>query len=386
MKYFEAHNLGQIKEAKVNLGEFTVFIGPQSSGKSILLQMMKLALDGFDIKKTIKQYGLDYNGSPADFLELYMGEGMSKILGPDTQLKADDEPFKVQSVLKARRGRNERMFLIPAQRVITIQNGWPRNFMSFDIKDPYVVKQFSENLRLLMEKGLGAGRETDIFPQTGRMKSQIRDKIDNSIFYNAAVKLDRSTHQKRIMLDTGKSALPYTAWSAGQREFMPLLLGLYWLMPASKIQKREDIDYVVIEEPEMGLHPMAIEALMLTFLELISRGYKVIVSTHSTTILQLCWTVRLMQQMKADPFELFKLFNLKKRTPALKDIFSKNIKESSFNTYYFERKPDGVYVRDISDLDPADEDYGISEWGGLTAFGSKASEIISNIMAAYNEV
>lgn len=386
MKHFEARNLGQINEAKVSLGDFTVFIGPQASGKSILLQMMKLALDGFDIKRTIKQYGLDYNGSVADFIELYMGEGMSKIIRPQTTLKVDNEPFDVKTVLNARRGKNERMFLIPAQRVLTIQNGWPRNFMSYDIKDPYVVKQFSENLRLLMEKGLGAGKETDIFPQSGRMKSQIRDKIDNSIFYSASVKLDRSTPQKRIMLDTGKSSLPYMAWSAGQREFMPLLLGLYWLMPASKIKKREGIDYVVIEEPEMGLHPMAIEALMLTFLELISRGYKVIISTHSTTILQLSWTVRLIQEMNADPQKLFELFNLKKKTKGLKQIFQKTINDSEFNTYYFERSAQGVNVRNISQLDPADDDSGISEWGGLTSFGSKASNIISNLIATQDGV
>ena len=142
----------------------------------------------------------------------------------------------------------------------------------------------------------------------------------------------------------------------------------------------------MIEEPEMGLHPMAIEALMLTFLELISRGYKVIISTHSTTILQLSWTVRLIQEMNADPQKLFELFNLKKKTKGLKQIFQKTINDSEFNTYYFERSAQGVNVRNISQLDPADEDSGISEWGGLTSFGSKASNIISNLIATQDGV
>lgn len=381
MNYFEAQNLGQIKEARINLGDFTVFIGPQASGKSILLQFMKLAVDGFDIKNTIRRYGLDWNGDVKDFLDLYMGEGMGSIVSKDTELIKDRSIFNVSSVLTSKRGRKESMFLIPAQRVITIQNGWPRNFMSFEIKDPYVVKQFSESLRLLMEKGLGSGKATGIFPQEGRMKSQLRDKINESIFFDASVKLDKKTLQNRIMLDTGKSMLPYMTWSAGQREFMPLLLGLYWLMPSSKIHKRDGIKYVVIEEPEMGLHPTAIEALMLTFLELIHRGYKVIVSTHSTTILQLCWVIQMMQELKADFNHLFDLFNLKRKSKALKEIFDKTINHATFNTFYFERKEDGVFVKDISTLDPAAEDTGISEWGGITTFGTKASEIISNLVA-----
>ena len=44
-------------------------------------------------------------------------------------------------------------------------------------------------------------------------------------------------------------------WSAGQREFVPLLLGMYWLMPPAKISPAQRLEWVVIEEPEMGLHP-----------------------------------------------------------------------------------------------------------------------------------
>ena len=40
-------------------------------------------------------------------------------------------------------------------------------------------------------------------------------------------------------------------------------------MPSGKTQKKDNIDWVVIEEPEMGLHPKAISALLLIFLELL---------------------------------------------------------------------------------------------------------------------
>ena len=132
-----------------------------------------------------------------------------------------------------------------------------------------------------MEKGLGSGKGA-IFPQTGRMNKTLRDAIAKSIFGDAEIRLDRSGLRKRIVLDIAGTQLPFMAWSTGQREFAPLLLGLYWLMPSGKVQKKDNINWVIIEEPEIGLHPQAISALLLVLLELLRRGYKVIVSTHSS--------------------------------------------------------------------------------------------------------
>ena len=47
-----------------------------------------------------------------------------------------------------------------------------------------------------------------------------------------------------------------------QREFVPLLLGLYWLLPASRVSRRKNIEWAVIEELEAGLHPAAISAVL----------------------------------------------------------------------------------------------------------------------------
>lgn len=386
MKTLTIENLGQIKRAEIEFGDFTVLVGPQASGKSILLQTMKLLLDTMDIKRTIKKYGFEWKQSADEFLNLYYGEGMNGIIRPETILINDDKRLSINDILRQKRGkRNEELFFIPAQRVITIQNGWPRNYMNYESLDPYVVKHFSESLRLLMDAGLGSGKAANIFPQEGRMKKAIRDKIIQSIFFDANVELDKSTPKKRIILSVGENHLPYMVWSAGQREFMPLLLGLYWLMPSSKISKRKDINWVVIEEPEMGLHPMAIQSLLLAFLELISRGYKVVISTHSPVILELCWAINNLKKLDAEADSLFSLFELK-RQPAIKEIFDLILKKVVFKTYFFDRKEQMVVVHDISSLDPAYEDLAEADWGGLTSFSSKASEIISNLNIRKNGI
>jgi predicted ATPase len=377
MKRFKVQHVAQIIQGDVQFGDFNVFIGPQASGKSIFLQLIKLALDAGPVKSEIKKHGYTWENTKG-FIDLYMGEGMGGIIQKDSKISVDSKDFTFDELEKKRDRGKEEVFLIPAQRVVTIQDGWPRNFQNYQLLDPFVVKSFSESLRLLMEKGVGSGKESLIFPQEGRMKKAFRDKLNQSIFYDAEIKLDKSNPKKRILLNVGNNSLPYMTWSAGQREFMPLLLGLYWLMPSSKISKREKIKWVIIEEPEMGLHPDAIQGLILTFLELISRGYKVIISTHSPLILEFCWTINRLKEEKGNPDLLFKLFDLKKH-PTIRDLFETIIKEKEFKTHFFERKKSGVEIKDISSLDPISEDQSVQEWGGLSSFSSRASELVSNL-------
>lgn len=54
---------------------------------------------------------------------------------------------------------------------------------------------------------------------------------------------------------------------------------------------KNTIDYIIIEEPELGLHPRAIVEFMFTVLQLIKNGVKVIISTHSSTPLNLVWAI-----------------------------------------------------------------------------------------------
>ena len=375
MKHIKLTSLGQIREADIFFGDLTVFVGEQASGKSILLQLMKLILDAGDITQTLKKHGFDWQKKVDNFLSLYFGEGMQTIWNTDeTQVTVDKVNFTPRKALSRRR-KNENLFLIPAHRVITLKDGWPRAFTDYATSDPYVVKEFSEELRLLMEKGLGSG-EGAIFPQVGRMNKTLRDAIGKSIFGDAEIRLDRSGLRKRIVLDVAGTQLPFMTWSTGQREFAPLLLGLYWLMPSGKVQKKDNIDWVIIEEPEMGLHPQAISALLLIFLELLRRGYKVIISTHSSQILELIWAIRFIAKSNSAPTRLRQLLDLGAST------YSKNLTETildgkTFKTYYFSRQERVVSVKDISTLDAEDPDEAVSDWGGLTLFSTKSADVVT---------
>ena len=380
MKKIQVKNLAQIESAKIELGDMTILTGPQATGKSIFIQLLKLLEDADNIAKSIKRYGYDWDHEWEQFLELYFGEGMGGIWTNETKIKVDGEKIDKQKIenelYKTGSPKKEKIFLIPAQRVLTLKSGWPRNFGDYESTDPYVVKEFSESIRRLMEAGMGKG-EAPIFPQEGRLRSVFREKLNQSIFNGATVKLDKSGFRKRIILDVNGSKLPFMVWSAGQREFMPLLIGLYWLLPSSKATKKESIEYVIIEEAEMGLHPKAITSLVLLFLELMRRGYKVILSTHSPIILDVVWAIRSIQECQADPLLLIKLFDLP-NDRATREFCQTIAKTKKLNSYYFDKQANGtVVVRDISTLDPGSEDPLVSGWGGLTEFSGEAGDIVA---------
>lgn len=181
-------------------------------------------------------------------------------------------------------------------------------------------------------------------------------------------------------MNIGRSRLPFMTWSAGQKEFMPLLLSFYHLIPPEKGMLRDNIKWVVIEEPEMGLHPRAIQSAMVIFLELLARGYKVIVSTHSPVLLELAWAIKYVKEYDGTTTDLFELFSLPDND-YLQKVFDSVISNKVFSTYYFELGKNGATIKDISSLDAGSDDASISNWGGLSEFGSKASDVVSKLVA-----
>lgn len=263
MKRMEVEHFGPIEKADIVFGDLTVLVGPQASGKSLFVQLLKAIEDAGAIRSDLNENGFDWLHGDVpcrDYCSLYFGGGLEGVVQTSTLLHLDGKRIDFAKIVKpAGRARpSESMFLIPAQRVLVLQDGWPKPFMGYSVGDPYCMRRFSDSLRLLMDQGLGRGEA--IFPQSKRLKAELKEVVDKAIYIGAELRLQAEGMRKRIVLaPRGDGAsLPYYAWSAGQREFTPLLLGLYWLMPPGKVSRRAEIDTVIIEEPEMGLHPQAI--------------------------------------------------------------------------------------------------------------------------------
>ncbi len=375
----EIDELGPIRRADVELGDLTVLVGPQATGKSIFLQFLRLVQDYRYIVKTLRRHGFDWDGNGANFLEAYLGEGMSQIARADSELRIDKQRFAIEQKINSKirtDGSDNRTFYVPAQRVLMIASGWPTPFQGFDLSYPFVLKDFSENIRYLMDQGLGSGRF--VFPQD-RLKKAIRASLDKSLFRGAKLSLEKTGLKKRLVLTPANSdtTLPIMLWSTGQREFTPLLLGLYYLLPSAAISTRGKIETIIIEEPEMGLHPRAIRSIMLAVMELLNRGYKVIVSTHSYHVLELQWAIQRIQEgePRGRIRAFMELFDLSGQSKEL----AEECLTKSFKTYYFKPGNRGVDTIDISSLDlSADEDE-VSSWGGMTEFTDRIQDTIADL-------
>ncbi|MBR6929004.1 MAG: ATP-binding protein [Bacteroidales bacterium] len=383
MEKFIIENFGLIKNVSISFGDLTLLVGPQASGKSIALETLKLAIDRDHIINTLDRYNYIIGHNTDKILNVYFGEGMSGIWKDNTHIEYDDISFLKKNLPKKADETDETLFYIPAQRIFSISDGRPKNFMEFDSSSPYILRSFSETLRLFMQNGMG---QADVlFPIKNRLKGFLRRSFDDSIFHNAKIITEERAGQKKMILNVDDLSIPFMSWSAGQKEFMPLLLAFYCLSgPPSNVIKKEKYRYVVIEEPEMGLHPKAIISVILQILELIQTGgYKVIVSSHSPVFLEFAWSFNLLRSNPQQYEALYELFDIPEISPVkemLAGLFDKSIR-----TYYFDResKNGKVVSHDISSLDVTDTNNIVSNWGGLSEFSSKVSEVVSKYSIDY---
>jgi len=384
---FIVKNFGPIHEVNVELGDLTVLVGAQASGKSLFLQMFKLIKDKNAILKSLENYGFVVNNNLENLLNRYLGEGLSKMLTDKSEFISNDETYIREKFESPAEGDPaDEVFYIPAQRILSIADGRPKYFMEFSENDPFVLRKFSDTLRLFVQSGLGDSGK--LYPLPNRLKSIIKRKYDKTIFHGGEIVFDEKGGQRKIAMNVEDMHLPLMTWSAGQKEFMPLLMAFYCLSgPPQPVVNRSQYEYIILEEPEMGLHPLAIQAIILQMIEFMDNGHKVIVSTHSPMLLEFVWAYNCLKKIPKNKrvgalCELFDIKNEKwPNVNFLKSIFKKDIK-----TYYFSRNTaEKVESKDISSLDVFSEETAINEWGGLTQFSSKTNDVVSRYMAQYGE-
>lgn len=261
---------------------------------------------------------------------------------------------------------------------MSLPSGVSQNFGTFNFGDPYALRAFSDAVHDLIQNEFAAKGE--LFPAPNRLNAILRQPISEQLFGRTSLIVDESEFTKRLALRVPrqKKPLSFLSWSAGQREFTPMLMGLYWLCTVTQKRKsgsnaRETIDWVVIEEPEMGLHPNGIQAVLLLMLELLRRGYRVVVSTHSPVVLEMVWALQEFKKLRADEIHVRKLFDLP-AAPYAKELAVTALNKD-YRVYFFDRNG---HSHDISRLDPAAEQIDESEWGELVGFTSKVNAEIAH--------
>ncbi len=382
VKRLTLENVGPIKHADIKFGDLTILIGPQATGKTVFLQTLKLFEDIRSILRILKSNDWYWDKKLNTFLQLYFGEGMDYLINKESMIQVNSKQQDLSKAITLAYGKQEaNCFYIPAQRYTTLENGWPRSFNNYIERTPYVMREFGDVLNTKLQQYRQHNK--NIFPMEGKIGRAIRNGLERSVFENAklSIKQDLGNYKIELSPHGGSETIPLNAASAGQREFAPYLYALYYLLPAGKVVKVNGVNTVIIEELEMGLHPKAIGDAFLSVLDLLSRGYRVVMSTHSPVMIDYVWA--LIEYQKSDkqlPIEsyLCELFGIKPIDwiSRLNVVVQKDIK-----LYYF--KPTGRYAssitNDISSLDLFAEDNDVNSWGELTSFSAHVGDVISNL-------
>jgi len=355
-------NLGPIKHCEVEFGDLTFIVGPQASGKTMFLETLYLVGMKEHICDTLKKYSYNFKNWD-EFVRIYFGNFKSQIWNDKTECSFNgmcfDTDYQSQSEIKYY------LEYIPAQRSVTVSDGRFKFFNEYEKETPFVVKEFSDCLRSIVV-------DRDDFITT--------DNFLKGIYHDGEIYLDtESFEQSKIRMRVNNADVPYSSWSMGQKEFSPLHIFYQ--------NKRSLSDYIIIEEPELGLHPQAIiEFLKYAFQNIVwvlelEKKNKLIISTHSDTIIQFVWALSNIAHIS----DKDKYINavMKMLNADTEDADLQNNLEYLFNhrdnikTYFFK---DGV-SKDISSLDAWSDDPDVVEWGGLTSFASRVGDIVADVNA-----
>jgi len=365
-------NFGPIKKAEVEFGDLTVLVGPQATGKSVFLQMYKWQYDA--------QLILSYYTSNGRFVwpenlmqmfRLYFGKAAETLLSDFSKVNNEQIHLAVDS----KEGISvavENVVYVPANRDQIFFNNYPRDSnYDFPITEPYVLRSISG----LMNHFLFTR-----FNNLGLLSTLNRDNKfwgSNPIYYNDEPFIKVENQQRKLALKIQKKEIVYNDWSTGQKAYLPIAATLDLMKSWNWETNPAKEKIIVIEEPELGLHPKAIQEFLLQIFSMLKLGFRVVLSTHSDLILETMWVLNQIGTNNNDFTVLEHLFQTDNR-PEFKEIFS-SLTGKSFKTYYFykEKDGDGSLSKDISSLDVFSEDPEISNWGGFMNFKDRANAVVA---------
>ena len=127
----------------------------------------------------------------------------------------------------------------------------------------------------------------------------------------------------------------------------------------------------------MGLHPRAVSVVVLLCLELVARGYRVCLSTHSPQVLDAIWALKHLRENDAPPEAVLKVFDAPNTEPMRR--LATSTLERTVKVYSFNRETGAT--ADISNLDPSAEGQAEAGWGGLAEFSGRANEAVARAVA-----
>jgi len=334
VRNLEVKNFSCIDYADLEIGDLTVIIGPQASGKSVICKLFYFFNGVFDqlpqwsmdsntpekIKIRIieefcdwfqptawggKSFSLSY--SAGDFkisisrgrsksmsgrAKIHLSDNMENLLAQIVLLhdralnkkgknSALEEPWRTYSVVRRLVNKSlaenfdEQLYIPAGRSFFTSVGKIVTAFEDRSMLDP-VVTRFGRLITSLREDSIYSGR----LPDTPLLRA-IETLIDGKIV-NERGKQSLSTSDGR--------SIPFSALSSGQQELLPLLSALQFSM----MFRTHNSSLLYIEEPEAHLFPSAQTQLIEMFSQIVNSSRnlslkqpptRIVITTHSPYVL-----------------------------------------------------------------------------------------------------
>jgi len=386
-KVLRIANFGPIAEVEVPFADISVLVGPQATGKSLVLQWLKLAVDQNRVLGTLAEHGFSVRNDPETLAGRFFGRDYTQSITRATSVSFNGSRIEMESIAK-RRARTEApgALFVPAHRALVMGTGWPLLFREHGDDAPYVVREFSERVRNV----LTSQEDPQVFSKRlRRFPGELRKKLDDALFHGGEVVVESEAlgkKQLKLVHDRGRlraARLSTMEWTTGQREVLPLLVGLYWALPtgAGARARARSLEWVIVEEPELGLHPDGVLAVMALLLEVTRRGYRLVISTHSQLVLDVLWSMQRLRGDREGDRKLVRILGLEE-TPVTRAFAQAVLRKSQSITYLgFDRSGwrthHSVRSHDISNLDPDSPAEAEAQWGGLLGHSTRIADVVA---------
>ena len=291
-----------------NLEPFTVFFGTNASGKSNLfeaIELFQLSLilgnDAIDLFGNFNDIYYYYSNQEASYIKIVLENELSNV---ELQIKRD-ENFKLNK--KYKKGIADISFLNNISRI------YLNHPSKLPLKSDEKLSSNGDNLDLVLRRIL----------ENQEIQSEFIEAMTLLVpeFENIEVKKDEVTGNLGVVVYEKSGSKPFTKnlISDGTRNLLIILTSLY---------QTDKPQFLLFEEPEIGLNPKVIQELVQLFRERCeATGSNIWINTHSQTLVSEITTKEAILVEKKDgitkakPLRDFTIYDLKVDQAWLSNVF-----------------------------------------------------------------
>jgi len=321
IRSLEIRRFGPVKEGRVEFKPLTVFIGPNSSGKSLVAKLY-YALTRFVMKpmdffgKSIIRYALEYEDAVIPYIAGGQEEAKRWILDEvrrDIVSILGEEISNFENVnvktdkFNLRLGAEDEIVFKPVNKEDFKEY---LKFVAYYSGKEYIRNK--DNLKILLYFYRIMSDEDVVYvpehrgyifefmdildlPSNAVLYREFRKVLRDAMDYVAKskgtipafayqilnigdIKVSYSQKLRRWVFKYGRKRLSRSALSSGLKQLLPFYY-LFAYLPKGTM--------FIVEEPELSLHPGAQKELMEFIAFLVREGYKFIITTHSDYIISI---------------------------------------------------------------------------------------------------